>query len=113
MFGNDTTSPPPACAMRSSAPRSASSATPVTSMVAIDEEAGDAPGRGIGLPGVVLLAMVDAWQLGGTAVLAPRDRLVAVEDEGRVRDALLDHALLLNVGPPTSAFLVVSVSSWK
>ena len=65
-----------------------------TSMVAVHEEAGDAPGCRHSLACVVLLAVVDARQFDRVAVLAPRDRVVAVEDKCGVCDVLRNKSLL-------------------
>src|SRR5690606_29572863 len=61
-------------------------------MVAVDEEARDAPRRRSRLASVVLLAVVDARQLVRAAVLAPRDSVVPVEDERSVRYPLVHES---------------------
>jgi hypothetical protein len=58
------------------------------------DEAGDPVVREPVEPGVVLLAVVDAGQLGRCPVLTPSDRDLAVEYERSVRLAFMDKPIL-------------------
>src|SRR5262245_41785470 len=72
-------------------------------MVPVDEDAREAVGGRLpGETGLPFLAVIDARELLGRAVLAPPDRRVAVEDQCGVRLPLADETLL-----PGAALLAV------